>query len=638
MAGAGLRLVRIGEFAWARFEPRAGVYELDWLDEVIGILAAQGLDVIVGTPTAAPPAWLIERNPEILPVRADGRVQQFGHRRHYCPSSPAMRDATERIVGVLADRFGGDERVVAWQIDNELGGRCYCDACCGAFHAWLRERYGSLDVLNDAWGTSFWSQVYDDWGQIPLPEGAPVPLPHGFLRNSPNPGLALDFRRFSSDSLIGFLRLQAGILRERCSPQQRITHNLMGFHFPEIDYRRLAEELDVVSWDNYPVLDFTGRWSTKALAGDAMRGLKNAPVWVLEQQVGPLGWELLRTPRRGETRIWTFQAIAHGAEAVCYFRWRTARFGTEQHWHGVLDASGRVGRRYEEVRAIAAELELLRERLAGARPQADVALLHDYDARFALQVQPTNPALAYEETVQQHYESLRRLGLGVDVVSPGSDLSQYRVVAAPGLLVMDDATAAALTGYVEAGGTLVLAPRTAIKDRSNATPERPLPAWLDELAGLEVVDYASLPEDSSARLAGAGGASFAGEVHGWYEDVELRGGRATATYVDGAFPGAPAVVEHSVGAGRCVYLAGVASASTLQALYRRLCNDVGLRLLELPEGVEAVPMAANGGDLLMLLNHGDGEVTLDLGAGALTLEPLGVALVDAPSATGSGSD
>jgi beta-galactosidase len=265
-----------------------------------------------------------------------------------------------------------------------------------------------------------------------------------------------------------------------------------------------------------------------------------------------------------------------------------------------------------------------------------VALLHDYDARFALQVQPTNPVLAYEETVQQHYESLRRLGLGVDVVSPAHDLSQYRVVVAPGLLVMDEMTAAALTGYVEAGGTLVLAPRTAIKDRCNAAPERPLPAWLDELAGLEVVDYASLPEDSSARLAGVGGASFAGEVHGWYEELELRGGRATATYVDGAFPGTPAVVEHSVGAGRCVYLAGVASAPTLHALYRRLCDDLGLRLLELPEGVEAVPMAANGGDLLMLLNHRDDEAILNLGSRALTLEPLDVALVDSPSATGSG--
>jgi beta-galactosidase len=622
MSEAGLRLVRIGEFAWARLEPQAGKFELDWLDEVVGILAARGLLVILGTPTAAPPAWLVECHPEILPVRADGRVQQFGHRRHYCPSSAAMREATERIVAALAGRFGRDERVVAWQIDNELGGRCYCDTCREAFHAWLRGRYGSIDAVNEAWGTIFWSQVYEEWAQIPLPEGSPVPLPHGFLRNSPNPGLALDFRRFSSDSLIDFLRLQAGILRERCSPQQRITHNLMGFQYPEIDYRDLAEELDVVAWDNYPVLDLSGRWSTKALAADAMRGLKQAQVWVLEQQVGPLGWEVLYTPRRGETRLLSLQAIAHGAEAVCYFRWRTARFGTEQYWHGVLDANGRVGRRYEEVRALAAELEALRPRLAGARPRADVALLHDYDSRFALQVQPTNPALAYEETVQRHYESLRRLGLGVDVVSPHVDLEHYRLVVAPGLFVLDEATAAALSRYVEGGGVLVLAPRVGVKDRHNAVPELPVPVWLDEVAGLEVVDYASLAEDTPARIAGE---SLAGELYGWYEDIELRGGRATATYVDGLFPGSPAVVEHAFGAGRCVYVGGVGRVPTLQALYRLLCEEIGLPVLELPEGVEAVPLVADGGNLLWLLNHGDDDAVV----GALTLAPLDVALVDA---------
>jgi beta-galactosidase len=396
----------------------------------------------------------------------------------------------------------------------------------------------------------------------------------------------------------------------------------MGFQFPEIDYRELADEIDVVSWDNYPVLDPTGRWSTKALSADAMRGLKQAPVWVLEQQVGPLGWEVLYTPRRGETRLLTFQAIAHGAEAVCYFRWRTARFGTEQYWHGVIDANGRVGRRYEEVCALAVELESLRQRLAGARPHADVALLHDYDSRFALQVQPTNPVLAYEETVQQHYESLRRLGLGVDVVSPRADLSRYRLVVAPELFVMDEATAAALAGYVDRGGTLGLAPRAGVKDRCNAVPERPAPAWLDELAGLEVVDYASLAEDDVVRIAGV---SLAGEVHGWYEEVELRGGRAIAAYVDGRFAGSPAVVEHAVGAGRCVYLCGAARVPTLRALYRLLCGKIGLSLLELPEGVEAVPLVANGGDLLFLLNHGDTEAVVD----TLTLEPLGVALVEA---------
>jgi beta-galactosidase len=399
----------------------------------------------------------------------------------------------------------------------------------------------------------------------------------------------------------------------------------MGFHFPEIDYRALAAEIDVVSWDNYPVLDPTRRWSTKALAADAMRGLKDAPVWVLEQQVGPLGWELLHTPRRGETRLYTFQAVAHGAEAVCYFRWRTARFGTEQYWHGVVDANGRVGRRYEEVCAIAAELESMRERLAGARPRPDAAVLHDYDSRFALQVQPTNPALAYEETVQRHYEALRRLGLGVDVVSPQADLTRYPVVVAPALFVMDESTAAALARYAEAGGTLVLAPRVGIKDRSNAVPERPVPAWLDELAGLEVVDYMSVADDAPVGIAGG---SFAGEMRGWYEEVELRGGRATAAYVDGAFSGTPAVVEHSVGSGRCVYLCGAAPVPTLEALYRPLCLDAGLPLLELPESVEAAPLVKNGGVLLFVLNHGRDETVVELDEDTFVLPPLGVRLAE----------
>jgi beta-galactosidase len=624
MAEAGLSFARLGEFAWARLEPRPGELDLDWLDEVVEILARAGLDVILGTPTAAPPTWLIEQHPEILPVRMDGRVQPFGNRRHYCPNRPAFRAATERIVGALADRFGDDERVSAWQIDNELGGRCYCDACRDAFHAWLRDRYESIEVVNDVWGTVFWSQTYGDWRQIPLPDGTPVPT--GFGRNAPNPGLALDFRRFSSDSLIGYLRFQAAILRERCAPRQRITHNLMGFRFAEIDYHELAAELDVVSWDNYPSLDTSRRWSSPALAGDAMRGLKDAPVWVLEQQVGPLGWELIRSSRRGEMRLHTWQAIAHGAESICYFRWRTARFGTEQHWHGIVEANGRVGRRYAEVRALAAEVGVLGCALAGARPHADVAIVHDYDSRFALQVQPTNPALAYEETVQRHYEAVRGLGSGVDVVSTRADLSQYRAVVAPSLYVMDEATAATLAAYVAGGGLLVLAPRAGVKDRCNAVPERPLPAWLAELVGLEVVDYVSTAEDDGARIAGIG------EFRGWYEELALRGARPVAEYADGEFAGTAAVAAHQVGRGRVVYIAGAATRETLTALYRPLWRDSGLAVHDLPDQVEAVPLRNGNGDLIFLLNHAGEERFVELGSREIALEPLGIALVEDVSA------
>ena len=626
MAEAGLSVVRIAEFAWSRLEPRAGELELDWLDEVVAILSGAGLEVIMGTPTAAPPAWLIEQHPEVLPVRGDGRVQQFGHRRHYCPNQPAMLAASDRIVRALAERFGADERVVAWQIDNELGGRCYCDMCHAAFQSWLAERYESLSVLNEVWGTAFWSQEYSAWSQVPLPECAPLSMPSsfGFGRNAPNPGLALDFRRFTSDSLIGFLKRQVRVLRESCEPRQRITHNLMGFRFAEMDYHALGAEIDVVSWDNYPVLDTSRSWTNPALNADAMRGLKQAPVWVLEQQVGPLGWELVRSPRMGEFRLLSWQAIAHGAELLSYFRWRTARFGTEQHWHGVLDANGRAGRRYDELRGLAAELATVKDVLGAARPTADVALLHDYDSRFALQAQPTNPALAYEDTVHAHYAALRRLGLGVDVLALTADLSRYRLVVAPSLYLMDESTAAALDAYVRAGGVLVLAPRAGIKDRCNAVPERPVPAWLDELVGLEVTEFMSVAAEDGAAIAG----SIDGKLLGWYEHVEPSSATALASYVDGPFAGTPAITERAAGEGMAIYVAGAADASTLAALYALLAERGGLPVLDLPSDVEAVPLARDDQDLVVLLNHSDERRVVRLASGEQRLEPLGVALVE----------
>jgi beta-galactosidase len=646
MAEAGLSLVRIGEFAWARLEPAEGRLDLVWLDEALKVFASAGLSIILGTPTAAPPAWLVERHPEILPRGADGRAIEFGHRRHYCPNQPALHEATERIVTALAERYGADARVVAWQIDNELSGRCFCACCRRAFQDWLEDRYVSLDELNERWGTAFWSQTYTAWRQIPLPRLGPVP-PNGFLPQSPNPGAALDFRRFSSESAIRYLALQARILRALCSSRQQITSNLMGFGFGEIDYHRLADELDFASWDNYPILDPEGRWSRPALGADAVRGLKDGPVWVLEQQVGPLGWELLRTPRRGQLRLHAFQAIAHGAEALVFFRWRTARFGTEQHWHGIVDHDGRPRRRLRDVRSLAEELRRLDDVLAGQVPVADAAVLHDYDSRFALQGQPTNPALRYEETVRRQYEGLRRLGLGVDVVSPTAELGRYRLVVAAGLYVIDPELAARLTAYVESGGLLVLAPRTAVKDRWNALPERRLPAWLDELAGLEVVDYASVGED--VRVAfGWDGEAPKGEFAGWYEELELDGARPLARYLDGEFADTTAVAERAFGTGRVVYVAGAAPVPTLVDLYRRLAGQLELDVLELADGVEAVPLGGDdGAELLFLLNHTDDERVVDLGAGrrrellagrevdrSLALPPFGVALVSAPAVAG----
>jgi beta-galactosidase len=629
MVEAGLSIVRVGEFAWSAIEPEPGRFELDWLEEAIDILATAGLDVVVGTPTAAPPAWLVDSHPEIQPVDVDGHRHRFGNRRHYCPNQPAFHEATERVVDALARRFGGDPRVIGWQIDNEFGGYCYCNRCRSRFQEWLRSRYASLAQLNDAWGTVFWSQTYSSWEHIPVPQREPL---------DPNPSLALEYRRFMSDSYVRYQALQATRLREGGS-DQFVTHNFMGFKFPEIDYGRLASDLDFVSWDNYPGLNPLATHFSAALGADAMRGLKRRKTWVMEQQAGPVGWGTMLTPAPGQVRLWTYQAIAHGAEAVLFFRWRTARFGTEQHWYGILDADGSARRRHADLQALGRELLRLGPMLASASPRADVALIHDYDSRFALQVQPTNEVLAYEATVQRHYESLRRLGLGVDVVPNVDNLDRYRLVIAPSLYVCDPEMASALSRYVHGGGTLVLAPRTAVKDRFNTVPERPLPVWLDELCGVRVTDYQSVAADQAVRLEGA---AIDGEFRGWFEELELQGADVLAIYSDGAFTGSPALTSNRAGRGSAVYVAGAATQPTLDALYHHMCEGLGLELLELPFELEVVRLEGTGnGELLMLLNHASRAQRLELagyrwhdhmsgrrGAGEFELEPFGVALLE----------
>ncbi len=643
MAEAGIRVVRMAEFSWSTLEPRRGALEFGWLDRAVSLMAENGIDVVLGTPTAAPPGWLIAEHPDILPVDREG-LFPFGHRRHYCPNNPTYHQETRRIVAALAERYGADERVGAWQIDNEFGERCYCPRCEAAFREWLEERYGSLEQLNASWGTAFWSQNYASWDHIPLPAAGDVPLPEGFMRASPSPGHALDYRRFASDSFVQYQRLQIDEIRHHSNLP--ITHNMRSFRFKELDYQKLAQDLDFLAWDNYPLLNASEGWLEPALNCDAIRGMKDVRFWVMEQQVGPFGWETIWTPRCGQMRLHSYQMLAHGAEVVCYFRWRSARFGTEQHWYGVLDHDGRPNRRLQELSELAQELERIDGLLARTVPAAQAAVVYDYDARFALEIQPTNPVLAHVDALRAHYGALRRQGVGVDLLAPTADLSSYRLVAAPSLYVVDKTVAAALRSYVERGGLLVLGPRSGFKDRANAVPERPLPAWLDELAGLEVSDIASFLDGRAGQLEpvdGVGGADAA--FCGWFEELSLKGAQPLYHYRDHDFAGSAAVAVNAVGAGRVVYIGGVTTEQTLSDLYAWLVREVELDVLSAPADVEVVRLRKpeSGTELLFLLNYAREERAISipdvfashldgaLEAGSLVLEPYGVALLESPA-------
>ncbi len=614
MVEAGFTVVRLAEFAWGRIERREGVLDFDWLDRAIELFASRGMRVILGTPTASPPPWLMRRNPEFFRVREDGVRAGYGNRREYCPTNPGYRTHCARIVTAMADRYGAHPAVAGWQVDNEIGERCYCPACSAAFHAWLEARYGSVDEMNRRWGTAFWGHLYGAWDEV-APPGAPG--------GPPNPGLALDWFRFATDAWTAFVAQQAGIIRAR-APGPPVTHNLMGFRADHIDYARFAADLDFVSWDNYPRNQWDMRVevdpSAAALSHDTMRCLRPRGFWVMEQQAGPAGWELVGvTPRPGELRLWALQSVARGADGLLFFRWRTSRFGTEQYWHGLLDHDGSVTPRYREAARLGRELGASGELVHGSRIVAEAALVFSPESRFALQLQPCNPGISYNGLFAGLHSSLHRRNIPVDVVGAGTDLAQYRLVVAPLLHVARQADAGRLEAAASAGATVVLTFRSGVKDDADAVVDARLPGVFARMCGLEVEGYESLAPGERRiiePLPSLGGVPHL-EASAWSEGLLLRDAVPLARWADGAHAGRAAISMRAVGAGAVVYVGGNLEAAGLDALVGWLCDRAGLRApVEAPAGVEVTERRAGDRRILFLLNHGSRTAEVELAPGA----------------------
>ncbi len=610
MREAGITVVRMAEFAWALLEPAPEEYDFAWLDEAVSLLGEHGIKTILGTPTATPPAWLCETYPEILLVDRDRRRMTFGMRRQYCPTSPTYRMLSERIVRGMAEHYRDNPYVVAWQIDNEFGGhwpRCYCSECARAFQAWVRQRYGSLGRLNDAWGTSFWSHTYSEWEQILLPWST---------TGTSNPCLELDFCRYSSDQWVAYQQAQLDVLRDLC-PQHRVTTNLMGFWFQELNYHDLARNLDLVAWDNYPI-GHAHDPAAIALNHATMRGLKDMPFWVMEQQSGPSGWQTMsRAPKPGEIRLWAYQGIAHGADAMVYFRWRTCRFNTEEYWHGILDHHGQPGRRYYEVQAMGRELQRLGDRLVGATTPKAVAMLLSYDDAFAFRLQPNAPGFDYQELFLSIYRALHRLGLAVDVVPPDADLTPYRLVVAPTLHVLPDAWAERLSAYVKQGGHLVLGARSGVKDVSNRVVDIPLPGLLREITGSQVQEYDAIGRQGRNAIrfepGFLGGDEHTHTVHTWCDILDPRDSDVLARYVEGYYASEPAITRQPVGDGSVIYVGTMGDTDLYHALFSRLMRELALEpLLVAPDGIEVAVRHRDDLRYLFVLNHSDEMRTVEL--------------------------
>ncbi|MEO0466208.1 MAG: beta-galactosidase [Pseudomonadota bacterium] len=498
MADLGLSVVRLGEFAWSAIEPEPGVFRWDWYDEAIGILTDAGLTMILGTPTATPPKWLIEMHPDILPFGRDGKPRGFGSRRHYCFSSPSYRRESARIVEALLERYGTHDAVEGWQTDNEYGChdtvRSYSPAAANAFRSWLAERYGDIAALNAAWGTVFWSQTYRSFDEVDLPN---------LTVTEPTPAHVMDFYRFSSDQVISYNKMQVDIIR-RLSPGRSIYHNAMG-HFTDFDHFALGFDVDVIAWDSYPLgfLDVgpyrdedkvrfmrQGHPDFAGFHHDLYRACGRGRVAVMEQQPGPVNWAHHNpAPKPGMVKLWTLEAAAHGAELVSYFRWRQAPFAQEQMHAGLLRRDDAPAAAFEEVEASKAEIGELGRRTG---PSAlKVALIFDYETQWMSEIQPQGAGWTYQQLVLDWYGAARRLGADVDVKQPGEPLEGYDAVLVPCLMHVSEA---ALAAFSACTAPTVLGPRSGSKTVDFQLPQNLAPGPLQALINVTFAHSESFPE------------------------------------------------------------------------------------------------------------------------------------------------
>lgn len=627
MKAMGLSVVRIAEFAWSRMEPTEGRFDWAWLDEAIDTLAGAGLRVVLGTPTAAPPTWLLTAHPEIAPIDASGRVKRAGSRRHYGFSSPAFHAATQRIVEAMARRYGAHPAVVAWQVDNEYGCHdttfCYSPAALAAFRQWLRSRYGSIQALNEAWGTTFWGQQLDTFESVDFPVGQPA---------DPLPGHALDWQRFASDEVVRFNRMQVQLIRQH-APDRPVLHNFMGL-FADIDPHAVAKDLDLAAWDSYPlghteVAPFmsedernhwarTGHPDITAFHHDLYRGVGHGRLWVMEQQAGPVNWAPWNAmPLPGMVRAWTWEAFAHGAELVSYFRWRQLPYGQEQMHSGLNCPDGEPDVGALEVAEVARELSREAARLNSASLKtrtAPVALVLDFPSMWMTRIQPQGADMPGFGTAVAYYAALRRRGLDIDIVGGDAELAEYPLVVLPAVLHVGDALQERLQ---HAASVVVCGPRVGSKSASLAHNERLLQGAMAPALPMRVRAVESLRPGRTVPLQGGG------HVRQWRDICEPLGATEVRARDD---DGCPAWLQH----GRWHAHASRVDDDTLEAWLAAAAQQAGLTPLAARELAPGLRLRCRGA-WRFAINRGPGTARVPapeftrFAIGGRDLPPGGVA-------------
>jgi beta-galactosidase len=627
MEAADLKVVRIAEFAWSRMEPSEGHYDFDWLERAINLAVKHHIVSVLGTPTATPPAWLTQKYPDTLRVEPNGQRVTHGNRAHASASSPRYREFCRRIAEQMAMRFGHNPNVVGWQIDNEYGYALmsYDDGTRQQFQDWLKAKYKTLDNLNTHWTTSYWSQTYDNWGEIPIPIG------------EHNPGLMLDWKHFVTYTWTSYQQNQIDVIRKDAEPRQFITGNFMGF-FDEFDHYPITEPLTFASWDDYVGSGHIDP-ASNGLTHDLTRGFKRQNFWVMETQPGAVNWSSLNNfLNRGEARAMAWQAIAHGADDVNYWQWRSALNGQEEI-HGVLiGPDGTPVPFFDEVSQTAHEFAQVESSFRGTAPLSQVALLYSYDSHWAIQFQKHTAKYDDIGLLKSYYRALRQIAQSIDLVSAYAPLDGYKLVVAPSLNVLPKDLAEHLLEYVRNGGHLVLGPRSGMKDEFNALLPQRQPGFLADALGARVEQYYALEKDFPVSGAwGSGEASIWAEQlksQAPDEEVLLKYGKSNGWLDD-----QPAVITRAYGKGRITYIGAEFDDKLMATAAEWMTKQSGVTPVfgPVPDGVEVSRRVGPEKQVFVLINYSPDtrrvnlphSMNLALGGkqgDAVDLPPYGVAV------------
>ncbi|MGB7727650.1 MAG: beta-galactosidase [Candidatus Acidiferrum sp.] len=590
MQQAGIHMVRVGEFAWSRMEPEEDRYDLDWLDRAIAAAAKHNIYTVIGTPTAAPPTWLTQKYPETLRVDEQGHRAEHGNRQQFNWANPKYRELARKIAEEMAKRFGHNPNVLGWQIDNEYSDVSFDPQTRTQFQQWLKARYGTLDNLNARWTTAYWSETYTAWDQIPIQVG------YG------NPGLLLSWMRFVSDTWRSYQKNQLDMIRANADPRQFITTNTMGA-FDGFDHYTVEQDLDMAAWDDYVGEGHLDPIRNGA-AHDLTRGFKQKNFWVMETQPGNVNWAPINNSLdKGEVRAMAWHDVGHGADTVSYWQWRSALNGQEEYHGTLLGSDGTPVPLYAEVAQVGKEFAKAGPLLAGTSVKSEVAVLHSYDSRWAIQWQKHNDKYDPVEEILSYYGPLRVIAQSVDIVSPTASLSQYKLVVAPGLNVLSDAAAKNLIAYVQGGGHLVLGQRSAMKDDDNSLQPERQPGPLAALLGGRVEQYYALLQPVPVQ-----GNWGMGESQLWAEllnakdsgtEVLMRYGKS-----NGWLDGQPAAISRKVGSGRITYIGAWLDPKTMAEAAKWMTDTSGVKPVfgPVPTGVEVSTRNGEHGAVFIVIN------------------------------------